>query len=250
MKEKIKFAIIGCGHIGKMHAKMIIDNPSCDLVALCDPIRESELDIQELPKTPLYTSLDSLINSGTEFDVACICTPNGLHAQQSLTLLKNGYHVVCEKPMGLNSMECRAVIEKSEEVKKKVFCVMQNRYSPPSKWLKNIISDNVLGDIFMVQVNCFWNRDHRYYSGSNWRGTSNLDGGTLFTQFSHFIDTLYWTLGELKILSADFRDFNHKKSTSFEDSGIVNFEKRISGVAVFTTILLSNNQYVTFFSQI
>ncbi len=224
MSKKLKFAIIGCGHIGKRHAKMVIDNPECELVALCDTANKEDLSLGELSSYNFFNNIEELINSNIKFDVASVCTPNGYHADQSIKLLKSGHHVVCEKPMGLNSKECQAIISTSEEQNKKVFCVMQNRYSPPSKWLKEIIASNLLGEIFFVQVNCFWNRDERYYNNSSWRGTKEFDGGTLFTQFSHFIDTLYWTLGDIRVSSAIFKDFNHSQLTNFEDSGIVNFE--------------------------
>jgi predicted dehydrogenase len=81
---------------------------------------------------------------------------------------------------------------------KHVFAVMQNRYSPPSEWLKEIIETKKLGEIFMVQVNCFWNRDDRYYKKGGWKGTQDMDGGTLFTQFSHFIDIMYWLFGDIE----------------------------------------------------
>ncbi len=232
MGSRIKFAIIGCGHIGKRHAKMVIENSACELIALCDIANKKNLNLEGLSDYPLFNSIEELINSNLQFDVACVCTPNGLHAEQSIKLLKNKKHVVCEKPLGLTSKQCKAIISTSKEVGKKVFCVMQNRYSPPSAWLKEITSNDILGEIYMVQVNCFWNRDDRYYGNSNWRGTEELDGGTLFTQFSHFIDTLYWTLGEIKINSAVFKDFNHQNSTTFEDSGVVNFEFRKGGLGV------------------
>jgi predicted dehydrogenase len=57
-----------------------------------------------------------------------------------------------------------------------------------------------------------------------------LDGGPLFTQFSHFIDLLYWVFGEIKINYAQFENFNHKHSTQFEDSGIVTFSINSGGV--------------------
>ena len=57
-----------------------------------------------------------------------------------------------------------------------------------------------------------------------WKGRQDLDGGTLFTQFSHFIDLLYWIFGDLKNISARFKDFNHKDLTDFEDSGLVTFD--------------------------
>jgi predicted dehydrogenase len=75
----------------------------------------------------------------------------------------------------------------------------------------------------MVQVNCYWNRDDRYYKQGNWKGTADLDGGTLFTQFSHFIDIMYWVFGDITDIQARFDDFTHQHSTAFEDSGMVNF---------------------------
>ena len=101
---------------------------------------------------------------------------------------------------------------------------MQNRYSPPSVWIKNMIESGKLGKIYMVQLNCYWNRDERYYKPESWHGTKDLDGGTLFTQFSHFIDIMYWLFGDITNIKSRMRDFNHSETTDFEDSGIVSFD--------------------------
>jgi predicted dehydrogenase len=101
---------------------------------------------------------------------------------------------------------------------------MQNRYSPPSVWLKDVVENKILGDIYMVQLNCYWNRDERYYKKGNWKGTQDLDGGTLFTQFSHWIDIMYWVFGDITNIQAKFADFNHQDTTAFEDSGFVSFD--------------------------
>ena len=146
---------------------------------------------------PFFESIDALIESGFEFDVANVRTPNGLHEKQSLQALADGKHVVCEKPMGLSKDNCEKVIFKALQKNKHVFCVMQNRYSPPSEWIKSIIDEGKLGEVFMVQLNCYWNRDDRYYKKGGWKGTADLDGGTLFTQFSHFIDIMDWLFGDI-----------------------------------------------------
>jgi len=105
-----------------------------------------------------------------------------------------------------------------------VFCVMQNRYSPPSAWIKDVIERKLIGDIYMVQLNCYWNRDDRYYKKGGWKGTADLDGGTLYTQFSHFIDIMYWLFGDIDNIQGKFADFSHEHSTDFEDSGFVSFD--------------------------
>lgn len=221
--DKIKFAVIGAGHIGKRHAEMIKRDPEAELVAMVDVRSIEECGAQDFD-VPFFKSTEELLNSGLDFDVVNVCTPNGLHAEQAIAALEHKKHVVCEKPMGLSKDSCEKVIFKSLQMSRQVFCVMQNRYSPPSEWIKSIVDNGTLGDIFMVQLNCYWNRDDRYYKKDSWKGTQDLDGGTLFTQFSHFIDIMYWLFGDIDNIQGKFADFTHKNSTDFEDSGFVSFD--------------------------
>lgn len=222
MEKKIKFAIIGQGHIGKRHAEMVRRNSEAQLIAVCDTAPKENLGLTNL-EVPFYSSIEDLLAAGHEIDVVSVCTPNGLHAKHSLLALENKMHVVCEKPMALHKADCEALIYKALQMHKNLFCVMQNRYSPPSVWIKDVIENKIIGDVFLVQLNCYWNRDDRYYKPGNWKGNNELDGGTLFTQFSHFIDIMYWLFGDIKDIQAKFNDFTHKYSTEFEDSGLVNF---------------------------
>ena len=221
--QKVKFVVIGAGHIGKRHGVMIDRNDESELVAMVDVLPKDELNADDF-SVPFFTSIKDLLEAGIEFDVASVCTPNGLHAEQSIQLLEANKHVVCEKPMGLSKDNCERVIFKSLQMSKQVFCVMQNRYSPPSEWIKSVIDQGLLGEIFMVQLNCYWNRDERYYKNGGWKGTKDLDGGTLFTQFSHFIDIMYWLFGDIDNIQGKFADFTHKENTDFEDSGFVSFD--------------------------
>ena len=223
MKNKVKFAVVGAGHIGKRHAEMIMRESEAELVALVDCRSQKECEAERFD-VPFFSSIEELLGSSLDIDVVNICTPNGLHASQSLKALEHKKHVVCEKPMGLSKDNCERIIFKALEVSKQVFCVMQNRYSPPSQWIKSLITDGVMGEIFMVQLNCYWNRDARYYKKGGWKGTQELDGGTLYTQFSHFIDIMYWLFGDIDNIEGKFNDFTHQDSTDFEDSGFVSFD--------------------------
>lgn len=218
----IKFAVIGQGHIGKRHAEMVRRNPDCELVAVCDIRSKEETGCTEIQE-PYFSSVEELLSSGLEFDVVNICTPNGLHAKHSIAALETGHHIVVEKPMGLTRAECENVIFTALNRHKQVFAVMQNRFSPPARWLKSLVESGTLGKIYMVQINCYWNRDTRYYKPGGWKGTPDLDGGTLFTQFSHFIDIMYWLFGDITDIQGKFADFAHQNLTAFEDSGAVNF---------------------------
>lgn len=224
MADKIKFAVVGCGHIGKRHAEMIRKNPECELVALVDTNSAIKPELESVFACPVFTSLEDYLASDTKADVLNIATPNGLHTQQALAAIETGHHVVVEKPMGLFKKDTEKLIHKALQHSKQVFCVMQNRYSPPSEWLKQVVSDGTLGEIYMVQVNCYWNRDERYYKKGSWHGTKELDGGTLFTQFSHFIDLMYWLFGDIENVKASFANHNHAHLTDFEDSGFVSFD--------------------------
>jgi predicted dehydrogenase len=221
--KKIKFAVIGCGHIGKRHAEMISRNEECELVALVDVKDRTTLGIEK-HDVPFFPSVEALLNAGLDFDVVNIASPNGFHAEQAMACLDARKHVVIEKPIALSKQDAEKVIFKALHVHRHVFAVMQNRYSPPSQWIKELVESGKLGKIFMVQLNCYWNRDDRYYKSDSWHGNKQLDGGTLYTQFSHFIDILYWLFGDIENIQSRLRDFNHEKLTDFEDSGFVSFD--------------------------
>lgn len=241
-EKKIRFAVVGQGHIGKRHAEMIIQNPQSELVAVCD-IRSAEDCKTSYQGVSFYSSIDELLEKEMDLDVINICTPNGLHAEMALKSLEKGLHVVVEKPMALTRADAERVVFKSLERHRNVFCVMQNRYSPPSVWLKKVIDQKLLGRLFQVQINCYWNRDERYYTRKNWHGDAQLDGGTLFTQFSHFIDIMYWLFGDIKNISGQFQDFNHQTLTDFEDTGLVNFQFVNEGVGTmnYSTAIYHEN---------
>lgn len=217
MKNKIGFGVLGLGHIGQKHCLHILENPSANLVQTADI--NKELNFNNVANVH---TLETLLQN-PDIDVINVCTPNGLHAEHAILALKAQKHVVIEKPIAMSSIECNLIQQASSENDKLVFCVMQNRFSPPSLWIKSVVDQNLLGEIFSIQINCFWNRDDRYYTPNHWHGNLKLDGGPLFTQFSHFIDLLYWLFGDIQINHANFQNFNHQHSTQFEDSGVVSF---------------------------
>ena len=225
--SKIKFGVIGCGHIGKRHATMVQLNSECELVAMSDTAPKDKLGLADF-EVPFYASAGEMLANEPSIDIVCICTPNGLHVEQGNLCLDYNKHVVIEKPMGLSKANCEELISNSLKVSKNVFCVMQNRYSPPSAWLKEMVSGGHLGEIYNVQVNCYWNRDDRYYFKDGkkhpWKGSLALDGGTLYTQFSHFVDLMYWVFGDITNIQGKFNNFSHQDSIDFEDTGLVSFD--------------------------
>ncbi len=213
----LSFAIIGCGNIGKRHAQHIAARGV--LCAVCDIDTHKAATLGKAYNTAVYSSLEELLAGEKELTVIAICTPNGLHASQTIQCLQAGHHVVCEKPMAINPDDCRRMIAASEQNNRQLFIVKQNRFNSAVAEVKKALSLHALGRILSFQINCFWNRNEAYYTGS-WHGTNDLDGGTLFTQFSHFIDILYWLLGDVQSVQSYLQNSAHP-NIAIEDSGVV-----------------------------
>lgn len=224
--KSIRFALAGYGRIGLKHRQVLEAHPQCELVAVID-CEEKQVPV------PFFSTISEFAAAGVPADVITIATPNGLHARHAVEALKAGYHVVVEKPLALCKADAEAVFAAAAQKQKQAFVVMQNRLSPVSAWLKHTVSSGVLGKIFLVQVNCFWNRSTAYYKESKWHGSAAMDGGTLFTQFSHFIDLLYWLFGDITHISSRLRNFSHAGVTEFEDSGLVSFDFVNGGIGSF-----------------
>lgn len=232
--NKINFAIIGCGRIAHRHAEHI--NNFANLSAVCDIKIDRAEVLGKKYKCNYYSNIDELLEKEKDIDVVSICTPNGLHAEHTIKSLLAGNHVLVEKPMALTVKECEDMITTAEKVNKRLFVVKQNRFNPPIQALKQVIDEGRLGKIFSVQLNCFWNRNDDYYKNSDWKGTKKLDGGTLFTQFSHFIDLLYWLFGDVEETYSILKNSNHHNVIEFEDNGVVilRFASDIIGTINYT----------------
>ena len=239
--NKLKFAIIGCGRIADRHAEQI--NRLAVLEAVCDTVEQNAFRLGKKYGSKVFTDYEELLLNEKELDVISVCTPNGLHADHSIRAFRNGFHVLCEKPMAISVYDCGEMIKEAEKANRRLFVVKQNRYNPPVKAIKEALDENRFGRILSVQVSCFWNRNKEYYSQSEWKGTKKLDGGTLFTQFSHFIDLLYWMFGDIKRVEAITKNLNHDKIIEFEDTGVVilEFYNGIIGTINYTVNSFAGN---------
>lgn len=216
-----KFAIVGCGRIGMRHAEHI--QKLAQLVAVCDIDETKAAAFKAKFNCNAYQNIEDMLANEKEIDVVSICSPNGLHAKHSILSLEAGFHVLCEKPMAINVQDCGEMIKTAEKMNRRLFAIKQNRFNPPVAAVKKIIDENRLGKIMSVQLSCFWNRNEDYYHNS-WKGTKDLDGGTLYTQFSHFVDLLYWLIGDVKQAKSLMGNFAHQGIIEFEDTGVVILE--------------------------
>lgn len=214
------FALIGCGRIGIRHAAQIAKVGK--LLAVCDINHTKAQELASQYDAQTFVSIDEMLQSCSDLDIVSICTPNGLHAEHSIKALEAHKHVLCEKPLCTNMADAKKMIDAATFNKRKLFVVKQNRYNPPVEAVKKLLTEGKLGKIYSFQINCFWNRPKEYYT-DDWRGTLKLDGGTLFTQFSHFIDLLYWLLGDVHEVKSMTGNFHHP-TIEIEDAGVALLE--------------------------
>lgn len=218
MEREINFGIVGYGNIGKRHAGHIMHNEQARLLAVCD-IENEAFDEVLNGDISRCNSLDEMLKDDS-IKVVNVCTPNYLHKEMTIKSLEAGKHVVCEKPMAISVSECSEMIKAAEQSGSTIFVVKQNRYNPPVIEVKKLLEKGKLGKVFMVGVNCFWNRNSQYYEPSDWRGKRDKDGGSLFTQFSHFVDILYYLFGQVECITGRIKNFGHGDLIEFEDTGI------------------------------
>lgn len=232
-KSTVRFAIVGCGRIAQRHAEHI--NNQGTLIAVCDVVKQRADDMAAKYGAHAYYDIKDLLANEKNIDVVSICSPNGLHSTHSIQALKAGFNVLCEKPMATSVHDCGEMIKVAEQANKRLFAIKQNRFNPPVAAVKKAIDEGRLGKIYSVQLSCFWNRNPDYYANS-WKGTKDMDGGTLYTQFSHFIDLLYWLVGDIKNVSTYMANYSHKDIIEFEDTGvaIVEFYNGAIGTVNYT----------------
>jgi len=240
MRKLINFGIIGFGKIGPRHKQKIEGNKHCYLKAICD-IDDQRLGEISDNNVQLYTDYKQMLKD-PEIDVVSVCTPNYLHAQMTIDALNAKKHVICEKPMALTTQDCEKMINCALDNNRKLFIVKQNRYNPPVQAVRSLLDENKLGKLFYIVLNCYWNRNRNYFAGSTWKGDRKKDGGALFTQFSHFIDLMYWFVGDVESVYAFVKNYNHPE-IDIEDTGVValKFKNGATGAINFTNCAYEKN---------
>jgi predicted dehydrogenase len=211
---KIRFALLGCGRIFAKHVEALNADPRAELVAVCDLIPEKAKKYN----LPYYTNYHEMLRK-EDVDIVNILTPSGLHSQHTIDIA-NHYkkHIVCEKPMALNTHDAKWMIDACRVNDVRLFIVKQNRFNVPVVKLLDAVKAGAFGRLTMGTVRIRWCRSQKYYN-DGWHGTKALDGGIFYNQASHHIDLLACIFGEVEEVSAmtTKRFFNLET----EDVGIV-----------------------------
>lgn len=239
--RKIKFAIVGCGSIGKRHIAVLDAEPMAEIIAICDSDKNKCLELSQLyGNIPWFTSYDEMLEK-TQADIINIVTPHALHTPMAIKALKKKINVLVEKPMALSLEDCNEMNQAATDNGVKLWVVKQNRHNVPIKLAKNAIDKGMLGKIFMIKCDVLWNRYQGYYDESPWRGKKKEEGGALYTQASHFIDLLVWWCGDVVEVKAHMETQNHKIETEDSGSAVLKFSSGTIGSLNWTTCVYNKN---------
>lgn len=238
---KIKFAIVGCGSIGKRHIAVLDADEEAEIVAICDIDENKCIELSSLYNgLKYYTSYNEMLES-IKCDVVNVVTPHQMHAGMSIDALKKGFNVLVEKPMALTSDDCHRMNNAAIASGKKLWVVKQNRFNVPIRLAKEVIDNNRLGKIFIVKCDVLWNRYQGYYDDSPWRGVKECEGGSLYTQASHFIDLLVWWFGDIISAQTNIETQNHQIETEDTGLSVVKFSNNALGSIIWTTCVYNKN---------
>ncbi len=235
--KKIQVALVGCGRISEKHFDSIrTHNDSLELIAICD----NNLAVLENHKSKLnvdgYDSLDEML-SLNKIDLLILCTPSGLHSDQTVLAAKYGVNVITEKPMATRWQDGLRMVRACDEAGVRLFVVKQNRRNTTLQILKKAIDQKRFGRIHLVHINVFWTRPQEYYDSAKWRGTWELDGGAFMNQASHYIDLIDWLIGSVDSIQA--MTATQARDIEVEDTGVMNIRWRSGALGSMSVTMLT-----------
>ena len=237
MTKKLRFGLIGCGRIAKNHFDAIAQIPEASFVAVADVIEEKAAQAAEqYHVSKYYTSYIEMLEK-ENLDAVTICTPSGLHPQHGIDVADRKIHVITEKPMSINISDADDLIKACDKNQVHLFVVKQNRLNSTMQLLKRAIDKNRFGRIYLAQSNVFWQRPQAYYDAEKWRGTWEFDGGAFMNQASHYVDAIYWLLGNVDSVVATTSTMARRIEA--EDTGCAILQFRSGIIATLNVTMLT-----------
>ncbi|MGQ3892478.1 Gfo/Idh/MocA family protein [Legionella sp. CNM-4043-24] len=235
--RKINVAVVGCGRIANNHLQAIEQlGDHLQLTAVCDVDSQALRDASTRCKVPGFASLEQMLKE-SEADIVTLCTPSGLHPEQSIQVAQSGRHIITEKPMATRWQDGLRMVKACDAAGVRLFVVKQNRLNSTMQALKRAIEQKRFGRIHMASVNVFWTRPQEYYDQGGWRGTWEMDGGAFMNQASHYVDLIQWLLGPVDSVQAMMATL--ERDIAAEDSGVMTLRFRHGAMASINVTMLT-----------
>ncbi len=235
--RKIRIAVVGCGRISKNHFGSIEKHSDdFELVAVCDNNRGALDEAVAAYKANGYLSLTEMLEN-EQLDAISLCTPSGMHPEQTAEIAEFGVNVISEKPMATRWQDGVDMVKACDRAGVRLFVVKQNRRNTTLQLLKRAVEENRFGRIHMVNLNVFWTRPQEYYDAAKWRGTWELDGGAFMNQASHYVDLIDWLIGPVEKIQAMTGTL--ARDIEVEDTGVLNIKWRNGAMGSMNVTMLT-----------
>lgn len=235
--RKIRTAVVGCGRIALKHFEAIeTHRENMELVSVCDLNRTVCEEVASKYSVPGYAKFDKMLRE-QDIDLVSLCTPSGIHPEQTIMAAHAGVHVATEKPMATRWKDGLRMVHACDEAGVRLFVIKQNRKNATLQLLKRAIDEKRFGRIYMVSLNVFWTRPQAYYDSAGWRGTWELDGGAFMNQASHYVDLLEWLIGPISDIQAMTGTLD--RDIEVEDTGVMNIRWRSGAMGSMSVTMLT-----------
>lgn len=235
--RRIRFALVGCGRIAKNHFGSIAKHADrCELVGVCDTDPTALAEAAKATGAQPYVSLTDMLEQ-CDADAFILTTPSGLHAQQAIQVAEAKRHVITEKPMATRWEDGKRMVAACDAAGVRLFVVKQNRRNATLQLLKQAVTKERFGRIYMVNLNVFWTRPQEYYDSAAWRGTWEFDGGAFMNQASHYVDLLDWIIGPVESIQAYTATLS--RNIEVEDTGVISLRWRSGALGSMNVTMLT-----------
>ena len=237
-----KSAIIGYGVVGDWHGTVLRRTDAAELVAVCDVDADAvrgRMRAKHDDAVPVYAVLAEMFERHPEIEAVHVATPSGDHLDPAVASMRRGKHVICEKPLEINTERCDRMIAAAREHGVRLAGIFQNRWREENRAIKRAVDAGRFGPIAYAGAFTPWWRTDGYYRSGGWRGTWALDGGgAIMNQSVHYVDMLQWLAGPIRRLSATMgRRAHHEIEVEDTLCASVSFESGAHGVIVGSTAL-------------
>jgi len=221
MAERLRVAVAGV-RIGEGHLHALADHPRAEIVAICDvnaDLLQAMADKFSVPRT--YEQYERMLAS-EKLDGVCIATPNRLHTPMLRAALARGLHVLCEKPLTLDTEEAESLLNEVREAGVTHAINFSNRPNPAVTYVKELVDSGALGRVYEMHLTYLqdWLSDPG--APYTWRNSRAESGsGALGDIGSHVLDLGRHFLGEVAAVSAHTAIVNSERALPNGEQAIV-----------------------------
>lgn len=234
----LKHSIIGCGRIAPNHVDGFQRLQDVELAAVVDTnANVAETFAKENNIARVIPSFEAVLQDD-DIDSISLCVPHHLHVQMATDALKAGKHVLIEKPPAINMQEIEQLRSAAESSQAIAMPVVQHRHDAVIQLIGELINDGALGQISLIRghLECF-REAIAYYKDSDWRGSWELEGGSvLINQAFHVADLLLHFGGPVESVFGRMATLNYQHAMETEDTLTANIQFAGGALGVLSVI--------------